>query len=323
MGICDCFKRGTSDQKPGPQPSPSPPPVRTKTQHLAWYDVTSDREYWCCMDAAARSSNMFYMRIRNKEYEQLIPRAHALGHKAAIVAGEGDSSGHIAETIAACQAIHAAGLEIVACMFWDEPDIKEEVRNGLNMTQYLNQAYDALKAGLTAVGLGHIPLGFPWALAGNWQERIDRFGIPKQDIFITDGWYTPRAGDCHLVVPRFLSWAGQMVAAQGQKDFIHVIKAWSKKHPNFDREHITPEWVVRQLKCVTGTGSSSWEWTNPNYGDTALIHHEPLPYEYTGDVLLFKMDPAPSEDSDRAGGNQPEIIEAVRAFAKPHGWTSV
>ena len=33
------------------------------------------------------------------------------------------------------------------------------------------------------------------------------------------------------------------------------------------------------------------------------------------------MDPTRNEDTDEAGGNRPDIIDAVARFAKPRGWT--
>ena len=94
-----------------------------------------------------------------------------------------------------------------------------------------------------------------------------------------------------------------MFAKSGPKPIIHVLKAWSKVPPDLQR--INPEWVLRQLRCVTGSGSSRFSWKHPKTGDVADVRVEPLPEKYRPlAVLLYKMDPHPQPGHGRGRGQQ-------------------
>lgn len=301
---------------PGPPPPGPTPPQETVTKYLGWYDLGPPSCQFCYLEQARQSSNLMYMRVTRDEYVALIPKAVAGGWKAVILMGHEEDHPRTAQ---AAQAIVNAGLNLVAVIYCDEPDLS--YANG--MTLRLIVGYNALKAEMTARGLGHIPLGATWSLAGQpgdtWCDRYEIQGIPPMDIYITDGWYTGRDNELHLVRHRFIEWADYLGSKLGPKPFIHVIKTWGRVPP--DIQIISPEWVVRQLKCVLGTGTSAYHWVNPNGGEADVIV-EPLPAKYQGvAVLMYKMDPTRNGDTSDAGGNRPDLIQAVREHVKPLGLT--
>ncbi|MBW1712493.1 MAG: hypothetical protein JRJ59_05040 [Deltaproteobacteria bacterium] len=298
----------------GPEPA-------TKTKYLGWYDVGPPHNQYGYWAAARRTSNLVYMRVARNEFADLIPKAQAEGWKGVILAGHEREHARTAE---AARAIVRAGLNLVAIIYSDEPDLAAPILRNQNMTQHLTHHYNALKAELKARGLDQIPIGATWSLAAippwTWKRRLERFGTPPQDVFITDSWYSGKDDELHLVRQRTVDWLDYMKSKLGPKPIIHVIKAWSRVPP--DLQEIHPEWVLRQLKCVTGTGSSTYRWQNPRTKDVAQVTVQPLEAKYQGlAVLMYKMDPTRNQDTQSAGGNQPEIIKAVASYAKPRGWT--
>ena len=295
---------------------------------VGWYDLTHyTRPVTEHLGKARRSSNLMYMRTDRSEWQNLLPLASAEKWPAVILmARERDESGpHHDETARAAQAIIGAGLNLRCIIMIDEADLRApEVRPGVSIVHYLNTEYDLLKAELDKLGLAGVKVAeTTWSLASpppwDWKAKLDAYGVPKGDILVHDSWYCGRMNELHNVRHRFLEWADYMRQARPGQEIIHVIKAWSKVPP--DLETISPAWVLAQLHCIAGTGTTEYSWTNPTTGDVAQVTLEPLPAEYQGDILLYKMDDVVSEDSNNAGGNRPDIIEAVAEFCKPHGWT--
>ena len=326
---CSCFskkKKTGGSSSGGGTPAPDPPPV-SRTNFVGWYDLTHyTRPITEHLDKARRSSNLMYMRVDRSEWMNLLPIASAEGWPAVILmARERDESGpHHDETATAAKAVLDAGLNLRCIILVDEADLRSpEVRPGVSIVQYLNNEYDLLKAALAALGIGEVKVAeTTWSLANAdapWKTVLETHGVPKGDILVHDSWYAGRMNELHNVRHRFLQWADYMRAARGDQEIIHVIKAWSRVPP--DLETVTPEWVLAQMKCISGVGTTEYQWTNPTTGDVAQVTLEPLPAEYQGDILLYKMDDVFSEDSDNAGGNRPDIIEAVAGLCKPNGWT--
>jgi len=309
---------GSEPDPPAKKPEPEPEPV---TKYLGWYDVGHPSAQFAHLDKARRSSNLMYMRVRFDEFTHLIPRALANGFKSVILGGDEEN---IPRTAAAARAIVGSGLNLVGIIYADEPDLGPPLIQNRNMTQRLTHLYQALKAELAKVGLEKVPIGANWSLAApepwTWRKRLDAYGVPPQDMYVTDSWYTGRENELHLVRHRAIEWLDYMFQKSGPKPIIHVLKAFSRVPP--DVHQINPEWVLSQLRCVVGTGSSSYNWQNPQTGDRAAVQVAPLPREYRGlAVLLYKMDPTRNADTSEAGGNRPDIIEAVAQFAKPLGLT--
>jgi len=320
-GACGS-KGGKKRGKPKPTPTPAPPvPPKTRTRYLGWYDLTHPSmpvDTW--LGEAARSSNLMYMRVDRGEYSQLIPKAVAQGWPAVILMAREE---HYEETAQAARAVVDNGLNLLGVIAIDEADLRAPmIRQNVNLTQFLTHVYHSQKQALADVGLAHIPVAnTTWSLASpppwTWKDKLNAFGVPLTDLFVTDGWYS-RPTEIHLVRHRAIEWLDTMRAALGDKPIIHVLKAWSRVPP--DLEEITPEWVLRQLRCVTGLGTSEYDWTNPNTGEVAHVVVEPLSPEFQGEVLLYKMDPVPSDDSRWAGGNRKDVVDAVRELALPQGW---
>ncbi len=302
------------------EPPSRPEPV-SKTRYLGWYDIGPSSNLFCCIDKAARSSNLMYMRVRGNEFSDLIHKAKE-GNWPAVILG-GDEEDHF-RTATAAKAIVDSGLNLIGIIYQDEPDLAAPVIRNRNLTQHLTHHYNALKVELNKLGLGRIPIAANWSLASpppwTWKKKLDQFGVPPMDMYVTDSWYSARDNELHLVRHRTVEWLDYMFAKSGPKPIIHVLKAWSRVPP--DIQKITPEWVLRQLRCVTGTGASRFSWTHPRTGDVADVKVQPLPPKYRPlAVLLYKMDPTRNQDTDQAGGNRPDIVDAVAKFAKPRGWT--
>ncbi len=325
--MCKKPRKTTGGSSSGSGNKPAPEPAG-KTKLVGWYDLTHyTRPVTEHLEKARRSSNLMYMRTDRGEWQNLLPYAAAERWPAVILmARERDESGpHHDETARAAQAIIGAGLNLRCIIMIDEADLRApEVRPGVSIVHYLNNEYDLLKAELDKLGLAGVKVAeTTWSLASppswTWKDKLDAFGVPKGDILVHDSWYCGRMNELHNVRHRFIQWADYMRKARGNQEIIHVIKAWSKVPP--DLESITPEWVLAQMKCIAGTGTTEYDWTNPNTGETARVILEPLPAEYQGDILLYKMDDVFSEDSDNAGGNRPDIIGVVDDFCRPRGWT--
>lgn len=308
-----------AEAKP-PAKKPKPEPKRI-TRYLGWYDVGHPSAQFAHLDKARRSSNLMYMRVRFDEFSHLIPRAKAGGFTAVILGGDEEN---IPRTAAAARVVVDSGLNLIGIIYADEPDLGPPIVQGRSMTQRLTHLYQALKAELAKVSLSHLPIAANWSLAApepwTWRKRLDKQGLPPQDMYVTDSWYTGRQNDLHLVRHRTIEWLDYMFQRAGPKPIIHVLKVFSRVPPDVDR--INPEWVLSQLRCVVGTGSSSYNWQNPRTGDRAQVTVAPLPRKYQAlAVLLYKMDPTRNADTSEAGGNRPDIIEAVARFAKPLGLT--
>ena len=311
---------GCKAEDKAPQKKPAPKPA-LKTKYLGWYDIGPPSDLFCCIEAAARSSNLMYMRVRDNEFADLVHKAKEGGWPAVLLGGDEND---LFRTAVAAKAVVDAGLNLIGIIYQDEPDLAAPVIRDRNLTQHLTFYYQTLKAELKKQGLEHIPVAANWSLASpppwTWKKKMEEFGVPPMDMYVTDSWYSARDDELHLVRHRTVEWLDYMFAKSGPKPIIHVIKAWSKVPPDLQR--ITPEWVLRQLRCVTGAGQSQFSWKHPKTGDVADVKVEPLPEKYRPlAVLLYKMDPTRNEDTDEAGGNRPDIIDAVARFAKPRGWT--
>ena len=327
--MCKKPRRTKGGSSGGRKPAdPSRPTQASRGKYLGWYDLTHyTRPVTEHLDKARRSSNLMYMRVDRGEWQQLLPFA-ASEHWPAVIlmARERDESGpHHDQTAQAAKAILEAGLNLRCVIAVDEADLRApEIRPGVNVVRYLNNEYDLLKAELDKLGIVDVKVATTtWSLASpppwTWKDKLEAFGVPKGDILVHDSWYSGQMNELHNVRHRFIEWADYMRAHRGNQEIIHIIKAWSKVPP--DLERISPEWVLAQLKCIAGTGTTQYSWTNPNTGDTAQVILEPLPPQYQGDILLYKMDDVVSQDSDNAGGNRPDIIQAVAGFCRAHGWT--
>lgn len=299
--------------------------VSTKTRYLSWYDPMPDRgNIWQFWTQVRRTSNTLFIYL--PDLGDLLHKLQVEQWPNVILGGSGEE---IDRTADAAKAIFDAGFQGDLIVFYaDEPDLAGVKVKGRNFTENLNHMYDALAGALAARGIrDRCKLTFVWSLAGTppytWRRRMEEFGIPKMDVIATDGWYTGSSNELHLVKHRaiqFFEYLFEKGDHFKEMDILHVIKVFSD--PDMDHEPLNARWVKMQMDLVTGLGTSKYMWTNPNFGDTSEITLEPLEPKYQGENLMFfLMDSTPRGDVELAGGNCPEVINAIAEYAKPRGWT--
>lgn len=314
---------GGSVKIPGqPQIPPAEVGVEsTITNSLFWYDPLTDRDQWRCWSKVRQTSNALFAYL--PDLPDLLARYSLEGWPRMILGGSGEE---IDRTADAAAAIIRAGYPHDLYIFaWDEPDLGAKVINGKTYVQVLTHQYNALAGALAARGIrARCKIGPVWSVASappwDWRSQFEAFGLPPMDFIAIDGWYTGAANELHLVRERNLQFIDYIQERLGELPKIHILKVFSRVPP--DLEEISPEWVLRQLKLVTGTGTSTYEWTNPNYGDTSTIVLEPIPPKYRGETLgFFVMSDDPRGDVRFAGCNRPDVLDAIRSWAKPRGLT--
>lgn len=221
-------------------------------------------------------------------------------------------------------AAKAAGIQVKYLLFTDEPDL------GSKTVAQVNALYDAYRAALNAAGHQDVLIAPTFSLYGQagtqWQWE-NYFSQPiKTDFICTDSWYTGASNQIHLVRDRFLRFVALFDQVNNSRlPLVHVLKAYSKKTPGLDLEHLSGEWIRRQLVATTGAdlGQVVYDWRHPVTGELTTVRLQPLPAELlarTVAIGLYKMDGRTS-DADQFGANCPECIETVRAYAQPRGLT--
>ena len=291
-------------------------------QALFWYDPCGGT---CSehLEALKQTSNLIMMREREDEYRLLL---HT-GYKRAIVGCYGHEGWPKAARVVS--EIKAAGMEVPYLLFLDEPDLDEN----LSMAE-VDDLYRRYRTVLDEAGHTEVKLAPTWSLAGTgarqWQVLFEWEFVPRFDFIATTGWYSADSSMIHLVKHRMVQFLS-FLDGRGldQMEIMPLLKAFSKQGEKQDWEDIYPEWVLRQLRAVSGSGVSQYDWTNPNTGDVARVTVEPLDQKYlqrTKAVGFYKMDSRPNEDTDKAGGNSPEIIDTLAGFARERGldyWDNV
>ena len=143
-----------------------------------------------------------YMRVRGNEFADLIPRAKEGGWPAVILGGDEDD---LFRTAVAAKAVVDAGLNLIGIIYQDEPDLAAPVIRNRNLTQHLTHYYQTLKSELKKQGLERIPVAANWSLASpppwTWKRKMEEFGVPPMDMYVTDSWYSARDDELHLVPP--------------------------------------------------------------------------------------------------------------------------
>ena len=300
----------------------SPPAARAEEaplESLFWYDPCGGT---CAehLQAVKRTSNMIMLRERLDEYRQLL----GAGFKKAIVGCYGHEGWPKAARIVS--EIKAAGLEVPYLLFADEPDLDEAVDMA-----WVEDLYRRYRTVLDQAGHSEVKLAPTWSLAGSgvrhWRVLFEWEFVPTFDFIATTGWYSADSSMIHLVRHRMLEFL-EFLDGRGldKLEIVPLLKVFSKQGEKQDWEDIYPEWVMRQLRCVTGSGTSQYSWTNPNTGDVALVTVEPMPEKYlarTKAVGFYKMDSRANLDTDKAGGNSPEIIDSLEGFARERGLTAL
>ena len=291
------------------------PAQEAPLEGLFWYDPCGGvcTEH---LEALKRTSNLIMLREREDEYRQFL---HA-GFKKAIVGCYGHEGWPKAARIVS--EIKEAGLEVPYLLFSDEPDLDEN----LSMAE-VDDLYRRFRTVLDEAGHTEVKLAPTWSLAGTgprqWQVLFEWEFVPRFDFIATTGWYSADSTMIHLVKDRMENFLAFLDGrGHGRMEIMPLLKAFSKQGDKQDWEDIYPEWVMRQLRCVGGSGNSVYDWINPNTGDVATVTVEPMAQEYlerTKTVGFYKMDSRPNEDTEKAGGNSPEIIEALAGFAAKRG----
>ncbi len=293
----------------------SAPAQEAPLEGLFWYDPCGGicTEH---LEALKRTSNMIMLREREDEYRQFL---HA-GFKKGIVGCYGHEGWPKAARIVS--EIKEAGMEVPYLLFSDEPDLDEN----LSMAQ-VDDLYRRFRTVLDEAGHTEVKLAPTWSLAGtgprHWQVLFEWEFAPRFDFIATTGWYSADSTMIHLVKDRMEKFLGFLDGRGLDKlEIMPLLKAFSKKGDKQDLEDIYPEWVMRQLRCVSGSGNSEFDWINPNTGDMARVKVEPMAGKYlerTRTVGFYKMDSRTNEDTSKAGGNSPEIIDALAEFAAERG----
>ena len=297
-----------------PAPGPDPPPVSAEAPvaHLFWYDLLNNSN----LPAAARSTNTIMLRERLNEYAQFL----GSGFKYGIV-GCYDRDG-LPKAASLVSAAKAAGIQIKYLLFTDEPDL------GSKTVAQVNALYDAFRAVLDRAGHQDVLIAPTFSLYGQpgtkWQWE-NYFSQPiKTDFICTDSWYTGASNQIHLVRDRFISFVAKFDRVNGSRlPLVHILKAYSKKTPGLDLEHLSGEWISRQLRVTTGAdlGPVAYDWRHPVNGRLTTVKVRPLPADLlarTVAIGLYKMDGRTS-DADRFGANCLDCIDAVESYAKPRG----
>lgn len=299
-----------------PTPGPDPPPVAAEApvKFIFWYDLLNNSN----LPAAARSTNTIMLRERLNEYALFLGSGFRYG---IIGCYDRDGLSKAASIVAAAK---AAGIQVKYLLFTDEPDL------GSKTVDQVNALYDAYRALLDAAGHQDVLIAPTFSLYGQpgtqwqWENYFDQ--PIKTDFICTDSWYTGASNQIHLVRDRFIRFVAQFDRVNNSRlPLVHILKAYSKKTPGLDLEHLSGEWIRRQLVVTTGAdlGPVAYDWRNPVTGQLTTVRLQPLPAELldrTKAIGLYKMDGRTS-DADRFGANCPECIETVRAYAHPRGLT--
>lgn len=282
---------------------------------LFWYDPCSGacNEH---LEPLKRTSNILMMRERQDEYRLLL---HT-GFKRAIVGCYGHDCWPKAARVVG--EIKDAGMEVPYFLFSDEPDLDETI----SMAE-VDDLYRRYRTVLDEAGHTEVKLAPTWSLAGSgtrhWQVLFEWEFVPRFDFIATTGWYSADSTMIHLVKDRMEKFLAFLDGrGHDNLEIVPLLKAFSKQGDKQDWEDINPEWVMRQVRVVSGSGNSIYDWTNPNTGDVARVTVTPMDQKYldrTKAIGFYKMDSNPNEDTDKAGGNSPEIIDTLAGFASERG----
>jgi len=299
-----------------PSPGPSPPPssIEAPVEQIFWYDLLDTSN----LPAAARSSNTIMLRERLNEYARFLGSGFGYG-----VIGCYDQDG-LPRAASMVTAAKAAGIQVKFFLFTDEPDL------GSKTPAQVNALYDAYRAALDSAGHQDVLIAPTFSLYGQagtkWQWETYFSQPVKTDFICTDSWYTGAGNEIHLVRDRFIRFVAQFDRINGSRlPLVHILKAYSKKTPGLDLEHLSGEWVRRQLAVITGADLDPvvYDWRHPVTGLLTTVNVQPLPADFLARTIavgLYKMDGRTS-DADRYGANCPDCVEAVRNYALGRGLT--